>query len=303
MKIIKKLTLMASLLLATISATCAAPVEDQAKLLYTALKGNQSTEAIYTYCTNHNISAEQITDETKKICEANNDWDTYSKATELAIAWEDRMHSISTPVKIIAALGVVATGACIWLLYRYLKKPAVETPPVVKPTPPVVDAAPPVGLPHPMPNPNNGGARPIPSPDDTIVAPMMADDAQPQRDLNPQALRAALEGDPRAQHILGNPRAMQKFQEILNNTPQAEGVLNIPGLEGIFGENGLLQNITTNGNLENLVNNPALGIETFGANFEETNVDGVRTQTRTEETNNNGVRTRKTTTVKTYRYP
>jgi len=132
---------------------------------------------------------------------------------------------------------------------------------------------------------------------------MMADDAQLQRDLNPHALKAALERDPRAQGVLGNARARQKFQEIFNNTPQIQGVLNLDDLAEMFRQDGLLQNIATNPDFENLATNQALGIETFGANFEETNVDGVRTQTRTEDTNNNGVRTRKTTTVKTYRFP
>jgi hypothetical protein len=292
---ILKLTCITSLMFATIGTAFAAPLEEQAQLLYKALKTNTSTEAIYTYCTNHAISAEQIVNETKKICEANNDWDTYSKATELEIAWEDRMQSISTPVKIAAALGAVATVIGVCLLYKYLKKPAQEIPPVV----------PPVVLPHPMPN-SNIGAGPRPNPLHNVQIPMVEGHAQPGGAFNPLALnqlRAALARNPQARLAAENPQAQNLEQ--LFDAPEVQQMLNTPAIAGFLAQDGIwegLQNLANNANITYQIDGPAFGDGAPQVNFQQTVEQGVRTQTRTEESVNNGVRSQKTTTIKTYNY-
>jgi len=234
--------LLASLMLATVGTGIAIPVNDQAQALYFNLKNGKSTEAIYTYCQRNKISTTQIVNETKKICEANNDWDTYAKATELEITWEDRKQSISTPVKIIAALGGVATGVCIWLLYTYLKKPARQIPPVI---PPVAPTEVPRAV-HPQPRPNlNPVAMPRPNPDENIGAPVMAAPAnrpaaQNQKNAptafgsdfgkdfgrgfgrkfaNPAAFTPEQERKPKAERVNAQPRAQN------NNLPAAENDL------------------------------------------------------------------------------
>lgn len=243
--VIKKL-LLAGLMLSTISPVVAAPLDDQAKRLYTALKANKPTEAVYTYCKKNKISAEEIANATKKICESNKDWDTYSKVNEIEVAWDERMNSMSTPAKIAVALGVAASAIGMWLLYRHLRTaPAPIIPPVV---PPVVPAPAPVRQPAPAP-----AARTL----NAVVENARANNPQVQQALQDPAIaqnierfgqipaiNQALNGrlgvniadvardmlqDPEMLAALGNPAFMNP--ELLRQDPRMQAELNGPNRE------------------------------------------------------------------------
>jgi len=150
--------LVATLMISTIGTAIATPVQDQAQKLYTALKANKPTKTVYTYCKKHKITPEQIANETKKLCEAKSDWDTYSKVTELEVVWEDRLQSMSTTAKVVATIGTVAGIVCTYFLIKYLRQPAVIAPAPEPNTQP--DVLPePAPVPQPQPAPANRVAR------------------------------------------------------------------------------------------------------------------------------------------------
>jgi len=100
MKNIVHRILIAGLMISCIGTAIATPVEDQAKLLYAALKNGKSTEAIYTYCVKNKIHACEIAIETKKICIALNDNTTYEKTIKLHAHWHKRGQGWSKKTKI-----------------------------------------------------------------------------------------------------------------------------------------------------------------------------------------------------------
>lgn len=217
--------LLASLLISSINISCATPVENQAKLLYTALKGNKSTESVYAYCTKHKISIEQIANETKKICETNNDWETYGKVTEQEVIWEDRMQSMSFGAKIAIAIGATAAIIATYMLYSYFKKPAIQPEPQPAPVDPNPQPAP-RPIPHPVPNNNNNRPRP-PRPGFIGEVPAAARNNQPNAGQNPQAPQNRINqvfgnliANPELNRVLENPRVQQLANNILHD-PEA----------------------------------------------------------------------------------
>ena len=210
--------LLASLMLATAGTSFATPLEDQAKLLYAALKNNKSTEAIYTYCVKNKIHACEIAIETKKICIALNDNITYEKTIKLHAHWHKRGQGWSTKAKILTGLACTAISICIttYLVYKTIifcdasaRGPVEEIPPVVDPAPPVIILQP-QAAPEPKPQP-----QPVPQP---------APEPEPQPNLPHAELVVQLQTEG-ARIVFREFMHTQNFQRALDDPNQTENII------------------------------------------------------------------------------